>query len=173
MDLSPPSILEQDDAPSNMDAPSAPTQKMAGFVSDITPRNMRSCFMACVGRFLRTLQVIACLNRLLQRVGSNRAAGASAKAPDSGDQRSATQAPGAEQVEHTSSGASESGEVKDAPRLQSHVVELFSPGSDVTAAALSSKSWNLVQRRLCWVWLLFFVHAGLSQIEFFQLGLDA
>ena len=40
MDLSPPSILEQDDAPSNVDAPSAPTQKMASFVSENTPRKM-------------------------------------------------------------------------------------------------------------------------------------
>jgi hypothetical protein len=39
MDLSPPS-LEQDEAPSSMDAPSAPTQKMAGFVSEITPSKM-------------------------------------------------------------------------------------------------------------------------------------
>ena len=82
---------------------------------------------------------MACLNWLLQRVGSNRVVGASAKAPDSGEQPSATQAPGAEQVEHTSSGASESGEVKDAPRLESHVVDLFSPGTAVTTATLSRK----------------------------------
>ena len=37
MDLSPPSV-EQDEAPSNMDAPSAPTQNMASFVSEIMPR---------------------------------------------------------------------------------------------------------------------------------------
>ena len=39
MDLSPPSV-EQDDALSSMDAPSAPTQNMAGFASEITPRKM-------------------------------------------------------------------------------------------------------------------------------------
>ena len=38
MDLSPPS-MEQDALPS-MDAPSAPTQYMAGFVSEITPRKL-------------------------------------------------------------------------------------------------------------------------------------
>ena len=108
--------------------------------------------MACIGRFLRKLHIMACLHWLLQRVGSNRVAGVSPKAPDSGEQPSATQAPGAEQVEHTSSGASESGEVKDALRLQSHVVDLFKPGSDVMGAALSSMSWNVVQRRLCRVW---------------------
>ena len=37
MDLSPPSA-EQDDSLSSMDAPSAPTQKTAGGVSEITPR---------------------------------------------------------------------------------------------------------------------------------------
>ena len=39
MDLSPPSV-EQDDALSSMDAPSAPTHNMAGFVSEVTPRKM-------------------------------------------------------------------------------------------------------------------------------------
>ena len=39
MDLSPP-FMEQGDAPSNMDAPSAPTHNMTGFVSEITPRKM-------------------------------------------------------------------------------------------------------------------------------------
>ena len=39
MDLSPLST-EQDDSLSSMDAPSAPTQKTAGCVSEITPRKM-------------------------------------------------------------------------------------------------------------------------------------
>ena len=127
--------------------------------------------MDCIGRFLGKLHFTACLNWLLQRVGSNRIVGARAKAPDSGEQPSATQAPGAEQVEHTSSGASESGEVKDAPRLESHVVDLFAPGTVVTTAALSRKSRNVVQAFL--LGLVAFCHAGLSQNEFFQLGLDA
>ena len=36
-DLSPLSV-EQDEVPSSMDAPSAPTQKMVGVVSEIRPR---------------------------------------------------------------------------------------------------------------------------------------
>ena len=114
---------------------------------------------------------MACLNWLLQRIGSNLVAGASAKVPDSGEQPSETQAPGAEHVEHTSWGAKRSGEVEDAPRLECHVVDLFSPGTDVMTAALTTKSRNVVQRRLCWVCV--FRHAGLRPREFFQLGLDA
>jgi hypothetical protein len=72
---------------------------------------------------------MACLHWLLQRVGSNWVAGVSPKALDSRaqPQPSATQAPGAEQVEHTSSGASESGEAKDVPRLPSHAVDVLPP----------------------------------------------
>ena len=98
--------------------------------------------------------------------------GASAKAPDSGEQPSATKAPGAEQVEHTSSGASESGEVKDAPRLESHVVDLFSVGTAVTTTALSTKSRNAFQRRWCWVWL-FFVIPTRAQAIYCRLAFDA
>ena len=122
--------------------------------------------------WIASVQFMACLNWLLQRVGSNRVAGASARAPDSGEQPSATQAPGAEQVEHASSGANEPGEVKGAPRLESHVVDLFSVGTAVRTTTLSIKSRNAFQRRWCWVWF-FLCHAGSSQSEFLQLGLDA
>ena len=107
--------------------------------------------MACIVRFLRQLHFMACLNWLLLRVGSGQVAGARAKAPDSGEQpwASAARAPGAEQVEHMSSGASESGDVEDTPRLQSHAVDLFSPGSNMTGATLSRNSRNLVLQRLC------------------------
>ena len=81
--------------------------------------------MAGIVKFLKKLHFMACLIWPLQRVGSNRVLGAIAKAPDSREQPSAIQAPGALQVEHTSSATSESGEVKDAPRLESHVVELL------------------------------------------------
>ena len=40
MDLSPPLSTEQDDFLTNMGAPSAPTQKAAGCVSETTPRKM-------------------------------------------------------------------------------------------------------------------------------------
>ena len=52
--------------------------------------------------------------------------GAITKAPDPREHPSAIQAPGTLQVEHTSSATSESGEVKDALRLESHIVDLNS-----------------------------------------------
>ena len=129
--------------------------------------------MVCVGRFLKKLHFMTRLNWLLQRVGSNRVAGASTKAPDSGEQPSATQAPGAEQVEHTSSATSESGEVKDAPRLESHVVDLFSPGTAVTTAALSRKVLELGPAAFV-LGVVVFRHAGSNPNKLcFQLGLDA
>ena len=84
----------QDDSLSS--APSATNLKTAGGVSEITPRKRGSCLTACVV----TLRFMACLNWLLLRVGSDRVAGASAKAPDSGERpwASAARAPGAEQV---------------------------------------------------------------------------
>ena len=87
---------------------------------------------------------MACLHWLLQRVGSNWVAGVSPKAPDSREQPSATQAPGAEQVEHTSSGASESGEAMDVPRLPSHAVLFFCNRARTwwTLPSASSRIWS-------------------------------
>ena len=100
MDLSPPSMEQH--APSNKDAPSTPTQKMAGLVSEITPRKMYVILFYGLRRQV-SQHFMACLNWLLLPVGPKRVAGASAKEPDSGEQPSTTQAPGAEQVKHTSS----------------------------------------------------------------------
>ena len=93
MALAPPSTV-QDDSLSN--APSATNLKTASCVSEITPRKRGSCLTACVV----TLNFMARLNWLLLRVGSDRVAGASAKALDSGERpwASAAGAPGAEQV---------------------------------------------------------------------------
>jgi len=60
--------------------------------------------------------------------------------------------------------------VEDAPGLQSHAVDLFSPGSDVTGAALSRVSRNLAPQRLCRVWL-FFVVPGCARASSSSLAL--
>jgi hypothetical protein len=93
MALAPPSSVQDDSLSS---APSATNLKTAGGVSEITPRKRGSCLTACVV----TLRFMASLNWLLLRVGSDRVASASAKAPDSGERpwASAARAPGAEQV---------------------------------------------------------------------------
>ena len=71
-----------------------------------------------------------------------------------------------------SAGASKSGDIEDAPMLQSHAVDLCPPGSDVTGAPLSGNSRNLAPQRLCRV-CLFLRRAGLCPREFFQLDLGA
>jgi len=124
---------------------------------------MCSCLMACIGRFLIKLHFMACLNWLLQRVGSNRVAGASAKAPDSGERpwASAAGAPGAEQVTCLREQASPVTS-RTHRGCRATLWIYFSPDSDVTGATLSGNSRNLVLQRLCRV-CLFFVVPGCAR----------
>ena len=115
---------------------------------------------------------MACLSWLLQRIGSNLVAGASAKVPGSGEQPSETQAPGAEHVEHTSWGARRPGKVKAAPRLECHVVDLFFAGHGCDDRSVDHKVPERGPAALV-LGVVVFRHAGLFPRKSFQLGLDA
>ena len=124
MDLSPPST-EQADSLSSMDAPSAPTQKTASCVSKINAPQDVILFDGLRRQVPEEIALHGVLALAPPACGSNWVASVSPKAPDSRAQSSATQAPGSEQVERTSSRASESGETMDAPRLPSHAVDVL------------------------------------------------